>query len=345
MASLDVFHQDAFSTIQLTTAIEKKPFQPTGLGDLNIFEDDPIRTTALAVEQRQGKLVVVPFSERGQEGAQRTTEQREARYFKVPRIMHSDTLYANEIQDIRAFGTESELMQVQAEVARRLNGPTGLTSNIEYTWEYHRLAAVQGMLLDADGSVKYNWFDEFGITPPTEVPFNLAAGTPNSLRPIVNGIVRSMARKSQGAFLPTTKVYALCGDLFYDELTNHPDVIRTYLNWSAAQELRDNSQGAAFEAFPFAGVIWSNYRGSDDNTTLKIADDKVKFFPVGAPGVFRRALAPGESFEWVNTPGKPMYVIPIIDRDRNAWWKMEVYSYPLHICTRPEVLQTGRAGT
>lgn len=344
MASLDVFHQDAFSTIQLTTAVDKYPFQPTGLGDLSIFEPDPIRTTALAVEQRQGKLVVVPFSERGQEGTQRTTEQREARYFKVPRIMHSDMLYANEIQDIRAFGTESELMQVQAEVARRLNGPTGLTSNIEYTWEFHRLAAVQGLLLDADGSVKYNWFDEFGITPAAEVAFNLAAGTPNSLRPIINAFVRSMARKAQGAFLPTTKVYALCGDLFYDELVNHPDVIRTYINWSAAKDLRDGSQGGAFEAFPFGGIVWSNYRGSDDNTTLKIADDKVKFFPIGAPGVFRVAYAPGESFEWVNTPGKPIYVIPIYDRDRNSFWKMEAYSYPLHICTRPEVLLTGRAG-
>lgn len=345
MASLDVFHQDAFTTIQLTAAVERLPFQPTGLGDLNIFEPNPIRTTALAVEQRQGQLIIVPFSERGQEGTQRDTEQREARYFKVPRIMHADTLYANEIQDIRAFGTESELTQVQAEVARRLNGPTGLTSNVEYTWEYHRLAAVQGLLLDADGSVRYDWFDEFDITPAAEIPFDLAAATPNSLRPIVNAIRRTMARKSQGAFLPTTKVYALCGDEFYDQLTNHPDVIRTYLNWQAAADLRDDSQGGAFEAFNFAGVIWSNYRGSDDNTTLKIPDDKVKFFPVGAPGIFRVAYAPGESFQWVNTPGKPMYVIPIYDRDRDSFWKMEVYSYPLHICTRPEVLQTGRAGT
>lgn len=345
MASLDVFHQDAFTTIQLTAAVERLPFQPTGLGDLNIFEPNPIRTTALAVEQRQGQLIIVPFSERGQEGTQRDTEQREARYFKVPRIMHADTLYANEIQDIRAFGTESELMQVQAEVARRLNGPTGLTSNVEYTWEYHRLAAVQGLLLDADGSVRYDWFDEFDITPAAEIPFDLAAATPNSVRPIVNAIRRTMARKSQGAFLPTTKVYALCGDEFYDQLTNHPDVIRTYLNWQAAADLRDDSQGGAFEAFNFAGVIWSNYRGSDDNTTLKIPDDKVKFFPVGAPGIFRVAYAPGESFQWVNTPGKPMYVIPIYDRDRDSFWKMEVYSYPLHICTRPEVLQTGRAGT
>lgn len=343
MASLDVFHQDIFSTIALTTAVEKVPFQPKGLGELNIFDPNPIRTTALAVEQRQGKLVLIPFSDRGQEGTQRTTEKRQARYFDVPRLMHSDTIYANELQNIRAFGSETELMQIETEVARRLNGPTGLTSNIEYTWEYQRLAAVQGLCLDADGSVKFNWFDEFGITQASEIGFNLAAGTANSLRPIINGLVRSMARKAQGAFTPSTQIYALCGDSFYDQLTNHPDVIRTYVNWSAAQDLRDNSQGAAFEVFNFAGVNWMNYRGSDDNTTIKIPDDKVKFFPVGAPGVFQVAYAPGESFEWVNTPGKPIYVIPIFDRDRRAWWKMEVYSYPLHICTRPEVLFSGRA--
>lgn len=345
MASLDVFHQDAFSTIQLTAAVDKYPYQPQGLGDLEIFEDEPIRNTMLAVEQRQGQLILIPTSPRGAEGTQRVTETRGARYFKVPRLMHSDTIYANEIQDIRAFGTESELMQVQAEVARRVSGPTGLLRNIEFTWEYHRLAALQGLLLDADGSVIYNFFDEFGITPATEVPFDLTAQTANSIRPICNGIRRAMMRKAQGAWLPTTRVYAMCGDEFYDEFVNHVDVVRTFLNWSAAADLRDDSQGAAFDTFKFAGIYWMNYRGSDDNTTIKVPDDKVKFFPVGAPGVFRRALAPGESFEWVNTPGKPTYMIPIFDRDRNSWWKVEGYSYPLHICTRPEMLQSGRAGT
>ena len=196
-----------------------------------------------------------------------------------------------------------------------------------------------------DGSVLYNWFDEFGVTQATEVAFNLSAGTANSLRPICNGIVRSMARKAQGAFTPQTRVFALCGDVFYDNLTNHPDVIRTFVNWSDAKALRDNSQGAAFDAFDFAGITWVNYRGSDDNSTIKIADDKVKFFPVGAPGVFREANAPGETVEWVNTPGKPVYVLPIFDMQRRMWWKMEAYAYPLFICTRPEVLLSGRAGT
>ncbi|MCA7985164.1 major capsid protein [Burkholderia vietnamiensis] len=343
MASLDIFNQDPFSTVSLTAAVDKYPYQPQTLGELGIFDDDPIRTTALVVEQRQGQLVVIPLSERGEEGTQRTTEKRQARYFDVPRLRHADTIYANELQNIRAFGTESELMQVQDEVARRLAGPTGLLKNIEYTWEFQRLAAVQGKFTDADGTVKYDWFQEFGITPATEVGFNLAAGTANSLRPLCNQITRSMARKAQGAFTPSTKIFALCGDAFYDTFVNHPDVIRTFVNWSDAVEIRGGNSGGAFQAFEFGGIRWLNYRGSDDNTTIKIADDKVKFFPVGAPGIFRRALAPGESFQWVNTPGKPVYVVPIMDRDRNEWWKMEVSSYPLHICTRPEVLFSGRS--
>ena len=343
MASLDIFNQDPFSTVTLTAAVDKYPYRPTGLGSLNIFEDNPIRTTAMVVEQRPGKLTLIPFSDRGEAGTQRTTEKRQARYFDVPRLRHEDTIYANELQNIRAFGTETEVMQVQEEVARRLSGPTGLTSNIEYTWEYQRLAAVQGLCTDTDGTVKFNWYQEFGITQAAETGFNLAAGVPNSIRPMCNAISRTMARKAQGAWSPSTRVFALCGDSFYDLFVNHPDVIRTFINWSDAEQIRSGSQGAAFGSFEFGGITWLNYRGSDDASTIAIPTDKVKFFPVGAPGVFRRALAPGESFEWVNTPGKPVYVVPIRDLQRNEWWKMEVSSYPLHICTRPEMLLSGRA--
>ncbi|HEV2365405.1 MAG TPA: major capsid protein [Caulobacteraceae bacterium] len=346
MVSLDIFHQDPFSTIQLTEAVEKVPFQPTLLGDMGIFEPEPIRTTALMVEERTGILTLIKTSERGTpQNSERITEKRTARYFAVPRITQGDTIYANEIQNIRAFGTETELMQVQAEAARRLSGPTGLLANVAYTWENMRLGAVQGVLLDADGSQIYSWFDEFQITAATEVGFNLAAGVANSIRPLCNQIVRAMARASQGAFRPTTRVIALCGDTFYDEFVNHPDVIRTFLNWAAAEDIRTGGTGGAFSSFRFAEIDWINYRGSDDNSTVALPVDRVKFFPVGAPGVFKKAIAPADRFEYVNTLGKDVYVYPIFDRDRNEWWRQEVYSYPLFICTRPAVLQSGRAGT
>lgn len=345
MTMLDIFHQDPFTSIQLTAAVERVPYQPVGLGELGIFDPMPIRTKALTVEERTGKLTLIPTSPRGAPLVERTTEKRKVRYFDVPRIAKEDTITADELQSIRAFGTESELMQVQAEVARRLNGPTGLLRDVEYTWENMRLGAVQGILVDADGaSVLYNWFDEFQITQPTEVAFNLAAQTANSLRPIINGIVRGMARAAQGAFTPMTRVYALCADDFYDAFVNHTDVIRTFINWSDARDIRGGNQGAAFGAFEFAGVTWLNYRGSDDSSTIAVPAGKVKFFPVNAPGVFQVAYSPAETFDFVNTPGKPQYVLPIFDRDRNAWWKMEVYSYPLFVCTRPEILFRGRIG-
>ena len=343
---LDVFNQDPFKAVALTDAVQRNPYNPVGLGEMPIFDPNPIRTTALTIEERQGVLKLIPFSERGTVGTQRTTERRKARYFDTPRLMHEDTVWATEVQGIREFGTESVLMQVETEVARRLSGPTGLLASVEYTKEYMRLGAVQGLCLNpGDGSVLYNWFDEFQITQSAEVAFNLSAGTANSLRPIINGIVRTMARKAQGAFTSQTRVMALCGDTFYDQFTNHTDVIRTFINWSDARDIRDGSQGAAFQAFDYAGISWLNYRGSDDNTSIKIPDDKVKFFPVGAPGIFREAMAPGETVDWVNTPGKPVYVLPIFDQQRRMYWKMEVYAYPLFICTRPEVLQSGRAGT
>lgn len=342
---LNIFTQDAFSAVALTDAVQRNPFNPNELGSLELFDPDPIRTTAVSVEERQGQLVLVPFSERGTEGKQRTTEKRKRRYFDVPRLMHDDTIMAQELQNIVEFGNTTVLMQVQQEVDRRVNGPTGLTASMDYTEEFLRLAAIQGMVLDPkDNSILYNWFDEFQVAQPTEVGFNLAAGTVGSLRPLINQIRRGMARKAQGAFSNSTEIWAWCGDDYYDALTNHPDVVKTFLNWQSAADLRNDSQGAAFSTFYFAGIYWHNYRGSDDNQTIKIPNANVKFFPRKAPGIFRKAMAPGESIEWVNTPGKPMYLLPIIDLLRRQWFKMEAYAYPLYMCTRPEVLFSGRLG-
>jgi hypothetical protein len=348
---IDIFNGDAFSALTLTQGVQRNPYQPTGLGQLNVFTPNPIRTTAVSVEERTGVLKLIPFSERGTEGTQRTTEKRKMRYFDVPRLMHDDTIHTYEIQNIREFpdGETGQIvtvpMQLEREVARRLAGPTGLLASVEYTKEYLRLAAVQGLVLNPlDGSTLYNWFDEFQISQNTEVAFNLSAGTANSLRPLCNQIKRTMARKAQGAFTPQTRIMALCGDTFYDQFTNHPDVIRTFLNWSDAREIRGGNSGGAFEQFEFAGITWWNYRGSDDNSTVKIPDDRVKFFPENAPGIFQEVMAPGESAEFVNQPGRPVYVLPIVDRDRRMWWKMEAYSYPLYLCTRPETLHSGRAG-
>ena len=69
---------------------------------------------------------------------------------------------------------------------------------------------------------------------------------------------------------------------------------------------------------------------------------KAKFFPVGAPGAFQVAWSPAETFDFVNTPGLDRYMLTVQDRDRNAWVRGEMYSYPLFYCTRPKMLQRAR---
>jgi hypothetical protein len=147
-----------------------------------------------------------------------------------------------------------------------------------------------------------------------------------------------MAKASGGAFGPATRVHALCSDEFFDALISHPSVKETYLNWAAAADLRGN---LAFESFPFGGIVFHNYRGTDDST-VAVAANKAHFFPVGAPGVFKVAYSPAENFTFANTPGQPWYAMAIPDEKRNAYVDLEVYSYPLHICTHPAVLRKAK---
>ena len=342
MASIDIFNNDAFSTTSLVAAIEKVPFLPQYLSDLGIFEDDPVRTDSVWIEERDGQLTLIKTSERGAPLAQRTNEKRVARGFKTTRIAKGDRLMAAELQGIRAFGSETELESVQAEVARRLSGPAGLLRDVQLTWEHMRLGAVQGEVLDADGSTVINWFDEFGITQPAEIALDIANIPANSLRKtLAQQIVRPMRRAAQGLLLPTSQVYALCGDDFYDALISHDDVEKTYVNWLAATELRTDT---AFSALRFGGVNWINYRGTDDNSTVAVPTAEAKFFFRGAPGLFRQAWSPAEFMQFVGTPGIPVYPMVVPDDDRQAYVEIEVYSYPMFICTRPGTLFRARAG-
>ena len=343
MASLDVFNSDAFSAISLTQAVEKVPYLPTMLGDMGIFESIPVRTTTVFVEERAGTISLIQTDARGAPPKQRTAELRSARSFNTVRIAQSDTIQAHELQNIRAFGSETEFMAVQAEFMRRMVGPAGIMRNIELTWENMRLGAIQGVVTDADSSTIYDWFTEFGVTQDTEIDFDLDNASPASgaVRKLCSQVIRQMARAANGAWVQgRTQVHALCGDTFWDQLIAHSEVRQTYLNWTAAADLR--GPAAWTEGFFYGGIYWHNYRGTDDGSTVAVGATKAKFFPVGAPGAFQVAWSPAETFDFVNTPGQDRYMLTVQDRDRNAWVRGEMYSYPLFYCTRPKMLQRAR---
>jgi hypothetical protein len=346
MPILDIFNDDAFSLTSLTDAIERTEYKPSFLGSLGIFSPRPIMGHTFGVEERDGFLTLISASERGTPPSTGTRRRRRMRNFEAIRLAKETRIYAHEVQNVRAFGSETQLETVAGLVDDRLNGDVGLVSEMELTWELHRLGALRGEVYDADGTtLLFSWFDEFGIAAPGEV--NFALGTPTTnVRQKCTDMIRAMARASKGAFAPGTTIHAICGDAFYDALISHPEVIATYQNWIAAQELRNaavNAGGNSWGSFSYGGITFHNYRGMDDGTRLTVDTDKAHFFPIGARGVFAHVQSSGGEFEeTVNTIGRPMYAMILKDKDRGAWVQPEVYSYPLFICQRPELLMKAR---
>lgn len=337
---MDVFNDDAFSLVEMTAAVEKVPFVPSFLGSLGLFgAGEGVHTDVISVERKDMILTPIPTSQRGTEPPMGSTEKAKLRSFAIPRVAKSEQIFAREIQGVRAFGSQSELVTAAQMVTQK---QLKHRQELELTMELHRLGAIQGILLDTDASVLYNYFTEFGIAQSAEIAFDLAAAAPakGALRSLIsNSVVRPISRALGGAWNPGVRIIALAGDTFFDQFVNHNDVTRTYENWQAAESLRS---GTAFSTFRFADVDWINYKGTDDNSTVAIGTGKVLFIVQGVPGLYRRFNGPGESMETVNTIGRPIYSELIRDDKRRQWVQPEIYSYPLHMVTRPEVILRGR---
>jgi hypothetical protein len=354
---MDIFNSDAFRVQTMTAAVNSTPYAPDYLGTLGIFTPTPIRTIdASVILNDDGALEVVQTTQRGEAPYQQKISPAQIRSFRTPRVAIADTINAHELQSIVArsmlMGGDmgAVLADVQSEIAYRLDGPTGLRSKQEATKERMRLGAISGIVLDKDGSTLYNWATLFGVSLPAEIPFDLSAATPavGVLSGLIRAIKRSLGRAAKVGNRPF-RVYAFCGDDFFDKLVKHADVLPAWNIFQNGASTRIafgvNTGIEPWTEFEWEGIIWVNYRGTDDNSTIAIAADKVKFVPAGIPGLFQEVLAPYEGFGAGNTPGLPLYVLTIPDRDRDQWVSVETYSYPMYMATRPAVLFSGRAGT
>lgn len=346
MAHMDIFTGNAFSLVSMLAAFEEVDYQPNFMMNLGLFMTERSRTKSVSIENRAGTLSVLQTSQRGAPIEQhRKTEKRQLRSFTPPRIATDDTILADEIQDIRAFGRESELMQVMAEVNRRVDGPSGLLRNVELTWEHMGLGGVQGIVTDADGTPLFNWFDEFGVTQAAEIDFDLDNASPaeGALYSKCIQVRDQMRRAAKGAWNTNTLVMGLCGNNFWKNLIVHKE-IQDIWKLMIQGGFRDGLESLLGNVarIRYGDIVFVRYWGTDDGTSVAVPTDKCKFFPINAPGVFKKVFAVGESFDHLNQPGRDFYPLIVRDRDRNMWVRIEVYSYPLFLCTRPAMLQRGK---
>jgi hypothetical protein len=334
----DVFNSNAFGTIELTQGLYKQPTLPQMLGQLGLFTPKGITQRTFAIEETEGKLSLIQTSPHGAPPVEQTHGKRTMKSFSTVHLAKGDTINASEVIAVRAFGTNDQ-QTVQGLINER---QMSLLNSLELTFENMRLGAVQGIVTDSDGSQLYNWFTEFGISADDEIDFDLDDASPESgeVRASCAKVVRQTMRAAQGMWAPGARIIGLADDTFYDALISHSEIRSSYLNYQAAASLRE---GYAFDQFNYGGITFINYRGTDDNSTVAVGSGKCKFFPVGVPGLFQVFFSPLENETYVNTPGIPYYSLSVPDRDRGMWTRIEVYSMPCFMCTRPKMLQSAKA--
>ncbi len=325
---LDVFETDAYNVISMTAAINKSPFVPARLGQMGIFAESGIPTDTVTLEEKDGTVALLQTANRGAPGTTASRDGRKVRKFTVPHIPHDDTVLAADVQGVRAFGKESETEGVNDVIAERLKQ---MRANHEATWEFYRAKAIQGLLLDADASVIYDFWNEFGLTEQT-VDFVLGTTTTD-----IRAKCLTVAEKVEDAVgnMPYAHIHALCGKTWFNSFIGHTLVRDAFSRWRDGEFLRSDPR----HGFEFASIIFEVYRGTVSGQDF-IDDDHARFFPVGAQGLFRTHNAPADFIEAVNTVGKPLYAKQErMKMDRGI--EIHTQSNPFTYCTRPYCLIKG----
>jgi hypothetical protein len=354
MEMMDIFNDDAFSLISMTAAINNIDHVPGRAGELCfVGTGEGVPTTTVSIESRDQALTLIQTSERGAPAPKEKSDKAVLRSVNIPQIKLEDTIGAHQIQGVRQFGSTDALVGAQDVVNTRMGK---MSSRHDLTIEHHRLGALKGLIKDADGSSLTNLFSLFNITndnsavgggatdaSPKIFRYDLDSPSDGSkdIRELNMEVIRWIKRHAKLILPGGFKVHALCGDDFFDELISREDVKAVYQNTS--EQINRLGKNYEFGVFEFGGIIFENYQGTDDNSTVSIAADEARVFLTGVPGLYAEYFAPADFFETANTIGLPRYAKVAPDQRFNQFVELHTQQNPLPLCLRPQTLVTLKA--
>jgi hypothetical protein len=302
---------DFFTQTELVQAIAKVPYVPGQLAPL--FETRALAGTKLALEEQPeqgGDLITA--SSRGTPSKAASLARRAVHTFETAHYRHDAAVYADEVLNARAAGTEAmgELI-----TARRDETLAMLRRNADATLEALRVAA-----LTAPGNAFGSMGSEATIAFQTDATKTRAA--------IFTGIVKPMEDALGG--VPFSGIDVYCSDGIWDDVIENKAIKDTYLYTQQAAALR----GDARDELTWGGVRFIRYRGAG---TTVITADKAIAVPTGVPGMFIQAFAPADTLDTVGVGGlgQPYHIQAYPIDSGNRGWHLELQTNPVMVCTRP----------
>lgn len=329
MAHFDIFNDDAFSLSQLTQTVVDIPRVPTMLGDMGLFRERPINTTSMSLERMGNALQLVPAQTRGGPGQTLKPKGRKLISVGAVHLPQVDRITADEVQNVRAFGSETEMMAVQTVVTQRIEQ---MKQNIDLTLEWQRIGALKGVVMDADGTTPLlDVYNLMGKTQTT-LPWNtVTAGTTADPKALCVALKRQIRNALGGKSYRRIRV--ICSPGFFDKLVAHNNMKAAWERYQEGAFFRTDQTKGDFE---FADVVFTIYDykiGAND----VIEDGFAYAMPEGVGDMFQMWFAPADYMETVNTNGSPYYAKQWMDGS-GKWVNLESQSNPITMNTLPEAV-------
>lgn len=334
---INPFDNAGYDLATMTKAINIIPNQYGRIRALGLFKPEAVRTRTIIVEELNGRLTLLKTQPNGAPAPRAKHGKGKIRSFVIPHIPYEDQIFPDDIQGIREGGTASDSKTLVTEMSKRL---TIMRGSHAITEEHLLCGGMKGVVLDADGDVLYDWYDEFDITQKS-ITFALATdGTDVTSK--CRAVIRHIEDNLLGEVM--TGVRCVCGENFFDDLISHPNVEKFYLNHAQAIELAGSAKDPR-KGFSFGGITFEEYRGkATDPTTGSmrafVGVDDAHFFPEGTQDTFKIHYAPANYMETVNTYGEALYAKQTMDV-KGKHVDINTESNPLPICRRPGVLVKG----
>jgi len=347
--TLDIFKNDAFSVTSLQRVVDKSPYVPQALGMARMFDPKPIEDEQVLLYEKDGGFALIPATERGSPWVQQIRRQGRLRALSTLALRKQDTLRAGELMGVASTALP-ETIRLRNAQQITVERTEQLKTDLEATKELHRLGALQGKVLDADGStVLVDYFAEYGISTPATINFNFAGIAEGALalyiqKNIADPIIDVL--KANGRWTPNVRIGGLVGDEFWYSLITHVDVRK---RWEAIEQARAVALAAnpllnlpTYDEIRIGNVTFMHYQGSSGGE-IDVAVNDAHFFPIGAKDVFNVYWAPGETLLDITQPGRPeyLYIQPDVRDQMPSFVDFFVAAYPLYACIFPLALLKG----
>ena len=323
---------DLFSLGALTQAINLFPLQYGRISAMGLFRDEFLPVRNFVVDEISGTLSLLPTTSWGGPPTVASKLTRKARPIAIPQTAHEDHLDPNDLQDVRAFGSDTAADMPAMSMARKL---ARMRARHDITAEFRKISCLKGIILDADGSTTLlNLFTEFGVSQVT-VDFDLGTSS-TDVRAKCMAVKRNIEDNLLGDMM--SGVRAVVSQEFFDKLVAHPSVQDAYANYQLAAERLGGDMRSGFD---FGGIIFEEYRAKATtpagSVVRFIAANEGHAFPVGTMNTFTNNFAPADFMETVNTVALPFYAkSEMIKFERGL--DLHTQSNNMPFCARPKVL-------